>query len=139
MPSIQVVKQNARPVKGRGNRGTTFIGRAGTLHNPLITNNPREIGCPGNVGRDGSDYQQLPSPERLGRELRLVSAGSGSQSCPNRPVNIRQSTFLGHRRCDISLLILCLKVGQVSRKKKELTTKDTNRKVFLLVPLGPLW
>ncbi len=117
MPVKRVVKQNARPAKGRGNRGTTFIGRAGTLLDPLNTNNFTEIGCPGNVGSDGSDYQQLPSPERLGRELRSVSAESGSQSCPNRPVNFRQSTFLCHRYCDISLYILWLKVEQVSRKK----------------------
>ena len=116
MPVKRVVKQNARPAKGRGNRGTTFIGRAGALLDPLNTNNLAVIGCPGNVGPDGSDYQQLPSPERLGRELRSVSAGSGSQSCPNRPVNFRQSTFLCHRHCDISLLILCLKVGQVSSR-----------------------
>ena len=120
MPVKRGFKQNARPAKGRGNRGTTFIGRAGTLLDPLNTNSLRAIGCPGNVGPDGSDYQHLPSPERLGRELRSVSAGSGSQSCPNRPVNFRQTTFLCHRLCDISLLILCPKVGQVSRKNRPL-------------------
>ena len=117
MPVKRIVKQNTRPVKGRGNRGTTFIGRTGTLHDPLNTNYLAAIGHPGNVGSYGSNYQQLPSPERLGRELQSVSAGSGSQSCPNRPVNFRQSTFLFHRRCNILLAILCPKVEQVSRKR----------------------
>jgi hypothetical protein len=49
---------------------------------------------------------QLLSPERLKRELQLGSAGFGSQSCPHRPVNLRQPTFLGHSRCLFDLIIL---------------------------------
>lgn len=41
---------------------------------------------------------EMPSPERLRRELQLGSAGCGSQSCPHRPVNLRQPTFLRHSR-----------------------------------------
>jgi hypothetical protein len=53
-------KQNARPAsKGRDDRGTTFVGRAGALLDPLCANNPLAIGCPDNVGRDGSDYKHL--------------------------------------------------------------------------------
>lgn len=53
------LKQNTRPgSKGRDNRGTTFVGRADVLPDPLHANNPWVIGCPDNVGRDGSDYQR---------------------------------------------------------------------------------
>jgi len=43
---------NKTPVqsKGRGDRGTTFIGCATMLHNPLTASNPKGIGFPYNVG-----------------------------------------------------------------------------------------
>jgi len=51
-------------VKGRGDRGTTFIGSAGALQSPLITTRSVlryqhlvRMASPGNGGAFGSDYK----------------------------------------------------------------------------------
>jgi hypothetical protein len=42
--------KNPSSKKGRGDRGTTFLDRAGALHDPLITNSSKAIGSLCNVG-----------------------------------------------------------------------------------------
>lgn len=90
-----LLSNNKTPVHtgtGGSSRGTTQLGR---LRDPLT---PTIIGSPANAGAAVRTTGRkinltLRSPERLGRELRPVSAGSGSQSAPASPCRLSPGYF----------------------------------------------